>query len=109
MEKDLVCTVTHKLFSTSNYVQISKQAEILTANSSVAVMYGLSPVVRARNAASTSRADWTFSVSRLIMNAMYSCSETKPSLHTHYQVQHNLSCESIKMHFQTYDVPAISQ
>jgi len=54
----------------------------LTANNSLAVMYGLSAVVRARNAASTSRADWTFSVSRLIIKAMYSCSETKPSLYT---------------------------
>ncbi len=43
-------------------------------------MYGFSPEVRARKAASTSWDDWTFSVSRLIINAMYSCRETIPSL-----------------------------
>ena len=87
------CTTVHTAIYKFQYFQPSSTGankytrEQLTAKSSLAVMYGLSPVVRARNAASTSRADWTFSVSRLIINAMYSCSETKPSLYTDGQRQ----------------------
>ena len=53
----------------------------LTAYISDEVMYGFSPsCVRALKACIISLMDWMFSVSLEIMKAMYSCSDTKPSM-----------------------------
>ena len=65
----------------------------LTAYNSCAVMNSFSPDVSALKAASTSDDDCTFSVSREIMKAMYSWSDTKPSLEQYKtQVSQGWTC-----------------
>lgn len=58
------------------YISDTLYIFILTAYNSSFVTYGRSAAVMARKAFSISSELWTFSVSLLIINAMYSCNDT---------------------------------